>query len=354
MLQYLLTGLAGIAIGVAAMRVWMMGDAQSESNGEAGSESEAPADNAAGTPSVSTRTILISATLLVVAGIGLFIFRSQDDDARSGVLSMASSEGAGQNLDDVDTMIDRLAKRLEENPDDGEGFRMLGWSYAMTGRPEQAIEPYKRALALLPGQANVYTGYGEALVGIAKDTVTPEAKGYFEKAVSLDPNEPRARYFLALWKAQNGQGKVALDEWIALANQGPANAPWQGDVRSQIAKESARLGIDVTSRLKAAGALAASTEPPVLDASVVQAARKLPDTERQAMINGMVEGLAAKLKSNPADADGWIKLIRSRMVLKQSDLAGKDLASARKALAADATALGRVDTAARELGVPGA
>lgn len=352
MLQYILTALAGIALGVVGMRIWMMRDAQAGSDGEATSEVRA-ATPATMKPMISTRTMLISAAVLVMAAIGLFVFRAPDDeDTTANAPPIAAT--AGQNLDDVDAMIERLAKRLAANPNDGESYRMLGWSYAMTGQPEKAIEPYKRALELLPNQANIHTGYGEALVGIASDKVTPEAKKSFEKAVSIDPIEPRARYFLALWKAQNGKEKTALDEWIALANEGAAEAPWQADVRSRIAQVSQQIGLDVSSRLKNAPPAAPVAEPPVLDASVVQAANQLPDADRQSMINGMVEGLAKKLKSNPGDADGWVRLMRSRMVLKQAEQAGKDLASARMALAGNPSGLSKVDAAARELGVPGA
>jgi len=351
MLQYLLTGLAGIAVGVVGMRIWMSGNTQ-QAGGDAPSADEVAA--ASDRPGVSTRAILIGAGVLVVAAIALFVFRSPDDGTAPGATPMAATAGADQNLDDVDTMIERLAKRLEANPEDGEGFRMLGWSYVMTGKPKEAVAPYKRALELLPGQANVHTGYGEALVGIAGGKVTPEARKSFEKAVSLDPTEPRAHYFLALWKAQNGQGEAALDDWITLANKGPADAPWQAEVRSRIAEQSRKLGVDVSSRLRNAAAPAAASEPPVLEASTVAAANRLPEAERQSMIDGMVEGLAAKLKSNPRDVDGWIQLMRSRMVLKQTDQAGKDLASAREALSGDASGLASIDAAARQLGVPGA
>ncbi len=352
MLQYILTGLAGIALGVAGMRIWMTGAARSGSGDDAQPGADAGAGPAMPKLNISTRTVLIAAAVIAIAAIGLIVFRSPG--GKQGAAGSALVSSPGQNLDDVGTMIDRLAKRLEENPEDGEGFRMLGWSYAMTGHPELAIEPYKRARELLPNQANVHTGYGEALVGIAKDTVTPEAKKSFETAVSLDPTEPRARYFLALWKAQNGGEKAALDEWIALANEGPADAPWQADVRSRISKVSRKIGLDVSSRLKNAAPVAVSTEPPSLDASVVKAANQLPAAERQSMISDMVEGLAEKLKASPADADGWIRLMRSRMVLEQTEQAGKDLVSARKGLAGDAAGLARVNAGARELGVPGA
>ena len=68
----------------------------------------------------------------------------------------------------------------------------------------------------------------------------------------------------------------------------------------------------------------------------------------------MVDGLAAKLKADPSDPDRWILLLRSRMVLKQADQASSDLAAARRALAGNSAALTKVDTAARDLGVPAA
>ncbi len=68
----------------------------------------------------------------------------------------------------------------------------------------------------------------------------------------------------------------------------------------------------------------------------------------------MVEGLARKLQANPKDADGWVRLLRSRMVLKQGEQAGRDLATARRALAGSGAPLTMLNGAAREFGVPGA
>jgi cytochrome c-type biogenesis protein CcmH len=259
-------------------------------------------------------------------------------------------------------MMQRLAARLEKNPTDGEGFRMLAWSYVMTSHPDKAIPAYKRALALLPNQSNVHAGYGEALVGVAKGTVTPEAKAAFDRAIQIDPSEPRARYFEALWLAQHGQEKEALEKWIALANGGPADAPWQTDLRRQIGETSAKLGGDVSSRLaKAApigvgrigvGPVSAGVAPPIPN-EAMQAASALPAADRQAMVDEMVEGLARKLAANPKDADGWIRLLRSRMVLKQDQQAARDLATARRSLASSPADLARVVASAKENGVPG-
>lgn len=353
MLQTILTALAGIAIGIAIMRLWQPGR-----GGTAESANDSAPDT---TRRPSTPALLIGAGGLVAVALVLLVVRAPSADAPAGASASPAASAAGpaaEPLDDVDTMITRLADRLAKNPADGAGFRMLGWSHVMTGHPERAIEPYKKALALLPKDASVHAGYGEALTGVAKGRVTDEAKAQFGQALSLDPSEPRSRYFMGLWQAQNGQERQALDAWIALANSGPADAPWQADVRRHIADTSKKLGVDVSSRLKqtppAASPAASGAEPPPVDPSAMQAASALPAEDRQRMIDGMVEGLAKKLEANPRDADGWVRLLRSRMVLGQRDRAARDLATARKALAGDASGLSKINAAAAQFGIAGA
>lgn len=361
MLQYILTALAGMAAGILAMRVWMARKGEPAA-GDADAGAEVAAPSAKSGPKLrglsATGMLAAAGVLLALAFVAVLLRPGESDTigASGAAVPAKAADGpaAGKNLDDVDTMISRLSQRLKANPNDGEGFRMLGWSYVMTGRPQLAIDPYKRALALQPDRAVVHAGYGEALVGVAGNTVTAAAKAAFDKAIALDRTEPRARYFLALWKVQNGQVKVGLDEMVALANAGPADAPWQADVRRQIKETAAGAGIDVGSRLKdAAPAQAAGLLPPPLDSSTVAAAGRLPASDRQAMVDTMVDTLAGKLKADPGNVDGWVMLLRSRMVLDQKDLAAGDLAAARRALAGDRAKLAKLDAAARELRVPG-
>lgn len=359
MLQYLVTALAGIVVGIVAMRVWQSqaGPAQEAQAGDATPTGAAPGESAGARGSLlSTRNLLAGAGVLAVAGGAILILRPAADEPPSPAAAAVAPGGKAGSLDDVDTMIARLAERLRENPNDAEGFRMLGWSWMMTGHPDKAIDPYKRALALEPGRAIIHSGYGEALVGVAGGkTVTPEARAAFTKALSLDPAEPRARYFMALWQAQNGEEMQALDKLVALANSGPADAPWQADVRREAEALGKKLGVDVAGRFKVAALSAnAAMGPPPLDGATVQAAGQLSEGQRQAMVDTMVDGLAAKLKTNPGNVDGWVMLLRSRMVLKQADKAAADLVTARKALAGNAAGLGAIEAAAKELAIPGA
>lgn len=355
MIQYVLTGLAGLVIGIVLMRVLNgQGAATPEAAGqEAASDAQAEGEAPAQSPKqASSKTLLIAAGALVAIGGAAYLLRGEEQGTASvSPVGMAGKPASA--LDDVDSMIGKLEARLAKSPEDGEGFRMLGWSYANTGKPERAIEPYRKAMALLPKRADVHAGYGEALVGAAKGKVTPEAMKAFDDALRLNPAEPRALYFKALHMAQNGQEKAALDAWITLANQGAADAPWQADVRQQIDKLSAKLGVDVSSRLRASGS-ASGARAPTLDSATVSSISALPAGDRSAMIAGMVDGLAQKLKADPRNPEGWARLLRSRMVLGDATQARADLAIARKALADDKAGLTRVNEAARELGVPGA
>ena len=95
-------------------------------------------------------------------------------------------------------------------------------------------------------------------------------------------------------------------------------------------------------------------QKPQFSAEQMAAAQQMPQADQQAMIRGMVEGLDAKLRANPADADGWVRLIRARMVLGETDKAAAAYRDARKAFLGDARQLTALQQAARDLNVPGA
>lgn len=389
MLPFILTGLAGIAIGIVVMRL-MQGPPASPNSATVPNEAVAEiaiinaapdgdAPDAAPQSYLSSRyqmlrglprnqMLLGGAALLTLFAVGALALRG-DDTASSTASSNAVSPGSvgiqapAGTLDDVDTMVARLEARLAANPTDGEGFRTLGWSYQNTGHPDKAVTAYARAAALLPGRADVLSAYGEAMVSVANDIVSADAKRQFEAALAIDRNEPRARFFIALHKSQNGQERAALDEWIAIANASPANLPWQADLRTRVERLAARLGVNVAGRLPAAAAPVASAMPSVPNGAMVQgggagptagqmaAASALPASDQQAMINGMVGGLATRLAANPDDVEGWVRLIRSRMVLNDRAAAARDVATARRTFATQADKLAAINRAAVEYGL---
>jgi len=134
----------------------------------------------------STGTLIVAATgFLLVAGIGATAFYLGDPPEATGSSARSGSDGemltdlkdytrsigtkepapvaaTGKPLPEVNTMIERLAARLETTPNDIKGWQMLGWSYFNTARYEQAAAAYAKAVALDPNSAELRLSYEQA------------------------------------------------------------------------------------------------------------------------------------------------------------------------------------------------
>ncbi len=230
---------------------------------------------------------------------------------------------------DLASMAAQLEARLRQTPDDAKGWHMLGLARLAQDQPEAAVAALGTSVRLAPDAPGVRAAYGEALVTVARGQVTPLAVRQFRAALARDLADPRAGYFLGLAKLQAGNPRAALADWVQLVNNAPADAPWASDMYQQAVALAARLKVDLTGKIKA---------PAAVDTS--------------AMIAAMVAKLDARLKQQPGDADGWIKLMRARMVLGQPALATRALADGTAAFAADGTTQARLAAAAKALGVP--
>jgi cytochrome c-type biogenesis protein CcmH len=262
--------------------------------------------------------------------------------------------GQMQNLPDVDTMIERLRARLEATPDDAEGWRMLGWSYFETERYAQAVEAYRRATAIAPREAGYQSAYAEALTMANEGTVSLDARTAFRAVIALDARDERARFYLALAKAQGGDARGAIEDWLAALRDAPPNSQWAPRMRSEAEAAARRAGVNIAGRLppptidRTVGAQA-----PALDPEVVARAQQASPEAREQMIADMVDGLEQRLAQNPHDADGWVRLMRSRMVLGQGDRARAALQNGLRAFRDDQAAQRGLRAAAAELNVPG-
>ncbi len=300
--------------------------------------------------------IALGGALVVALGAAGYTFFSK---SRAPTPVTQIDPATGQTKLDVGTAIAELEAKLKKNPKDAEGWRMLGWAFFQTERFAEAASAYGRATQLAPTKGEYWSSLGEALVLAGKGDVPADAKAAFTKAVALDNKDPRARYFLGVSKDLAGDHKGAVDDWFALLADTPSGAPWEADVRKLISDVGARDKIEVASRFAAlrppaaqGGSLVATAAIPGPSPAEMRSAAALPKGQQDMMVQSMVEKLEGKLKANPANTNGWIMLMRSRMMLGETAKAGAALASARAALGADAAALSLINQAASELGVP--
>ena len=295
------------------------------------------------------------AAIVALGATGLYLKIGRPDlaGAPPAEAPPAAMSGAERPGADVASMVAELEAKMKASPGDPRGWRMLGWSYMQVGRYADAAGAYGRAAALDPGNGEYLSAQAEALTQAADGQVTPAARTAFQAALAKDPGDPRARYFLAMARDQRGDHAGALADWIALLKSAPADAPWVADVRGFVERVAKQHGEDIAGQLPPAPEPAASP-PPGPDADQVAAAQAMPAGAQQAMIERMVDRLAARLKANPRDADGWVRLMRARVV--QGDAAGASAAfrDALEAFADSPAQRAALHGAARDLGVPGA
>ncbi len=218
----------------------------------------------------------------------------------------------------VNDMVARLEKRLQAQPDDLDGWILLGRSQAAVGDFDSAAKALRRAVALSGDDVELQVVLGDILTRGARGTVTPEALAAFRKAEKLAPGHLAARYFLALAELQSGQPRKAYDAWLALFRDLPGNSENRQALAAQIRQVAKELGIDPEKELSIGGA--PDTPVPTLapDRASMTEAANMPASERQEFIASMVQRLADRLADAPDDFDGWMRLGKAYSVLHKA------------------------------------
>lgn len=203
--------------------------------------------------------------------------------------------------------LDALQEHLTVNPADFESWLRLAQIAIQSEQFETAQEAYARAIGLVPDddelRAPLVSAWAEMLVVVNRNIVSGQARTAFQEVLLVTPNEPRARHYLALERRQAGDLDAAWDQWLEIVAISPADAPWLALIMPELEALASETGRD----------LAQALPPPASgpNAAEIAAAEAMSTEDRQAMIEGMVEGLAARLAEDPEDRDGWLQLAQA-------------------------------------------
>jgi len=247
---------------------------------------------------------------------------------------LASRTRAADANQPLENLVAQVEAHLEKNPADGRGWNVLAPVLARLGRYDDAIRAFRNSIAYNGDSAERRSDLGEALVGSAGGVVTSEAKAEFERAAALNADDPKANYFLGLAAEQDGRNTDAASIWRAMLAKAPPEAPWRPLVQAALV----RVG---------------GPAAPVLSNDAMSAAKDMNEADRGAMIRGMVDRLAARLKQNGDDVEGWLRLVRAYMVMGERDKAVNALLDARQAVANDAERLRQLNEGLKNLGLDG-
>ena len=278
------------------------------------------------------RTVAVASllTLPIVAG-SLYLVLGSPELASGQPVTQHDVAATPQS---IEALVAEAEAHLARNAQDGRGWEILAPIYMRIGRYSDSVAAWRHTLQLLGDSAEREANLGEALTAEANDVVTADAKTAFIRAVTLDKTNVTARYYLGLAAEQDGQRDKAANIWRDLIAEAPAGTPWVIDVRNALAR--------VESTSAAAPAPAAA---PAAPAAVKVADADSPPSDQQAAIRAMVDRLAARLKQDGSDLNGWVQLVRSYKVLGEPDKARAAAADARQAFAGEPEKLQQLNAA---------
>ncbi len=248
---------------------------------------------------------------VIIFGLGLYL-KLGKPALEGHAFTPPAAEGTDNIADGqprLPELVERLIAHLRANPDSIEGWSHLRRALASMGDNVRAAKLLEEAIKIRPGDLELRTMYGESLVVLSEGKVSPAARLAFEQAAALDRDHPGPRYYLALAKFQADDLEGAYRDWVAMAAEAPADAPWRPQLMAQIRRtaEKLRLSEDNTRPSNSAG--------PPLDAEQRAAIAAMSPEDQQNMIRSMVQRLADRLEEEPEDYEGWIRLARAYTVL---------------------------------------
>ena len=221
---------------------------------------------------------------------------------RTAELAEKQAEASAQTAE-LDAAFTAAQQAATDQPDNLDAWLQLALTAARRGDAQTEIRALSAALELTEGAPEIKAMIAEAMSRAAGGQVTVPARQLIDEILKQSPDEPRALFLNGLAAYQDEEFQLAIDRWMYLYTLSAANAPWLATLEENIGR-AAEEGNLKRPDFAAARADGAQTE-----------LADLPEDQQQEMIEQMVDGLAARLKDEPEDREGWLRLARSYKVL---------------------------------------
>jgi len=142
----------------------------------------------------------------------------------------------------IEAMVERLAARLRENPEDAEGWKMLGRSYAVLGRFPDAVDAYSKAATRSPRDAQLLADFADALAMARGQSLQGEPEQLVQRALQIDPNNLKALALAGTVAFERKEFKLAADYWQRMLPLVPPDSEDARGIRENVAEARTRSG----------------------------------------------------------------------------------------------------------------
>lgn len=197
-------------------------------------EDTAPTD-AAASPATARRTALLLGLLIPVASVLTYLQLGNPEAAAPGALT-APADRHSVTPEQIQKMVSALGERLKAQPDDAEGWLMLGRSYTALSRYRDAATAFRRAMALLPGNPHVLTDLADVLAMANNKRLAGEPARLVQQALDLDPRHVKALALAGSVSFESKDFSAARGYWQRLLAVVPADSPMARSVQGSLAQ----------------------------------------------------------------------------------------------------------------------
>lgn len=279
--------------------------------------------------------------LLPAFGLCLYLLTGSPEKPDMPLEARLANPGNNMSL-----LVAKAERHLAENPEDGAGWDILAPIYFRTMRLGDAELAYRNAIRIQGPNSDRLIGLGETMVAANDGIVTEDARSAFQEGLRLNATNPRARFYVGLAYEQAGKTQEALAAFESLVKDSKQDSPWVPLVNEHIAV--LKQGNGPTADKAQAQTGEGLGNPSAED---VANAESMNAEDRQAMILGMVESLDARLREDPNNFEGWMRLIRSYAMIKNEAKAEDALKTGLKSFPAEGEQGKQLLALAKELGL---
>src|SRR5258706_7948270 len=154
----------------------------------------------------------------------------------------ATQQGGPMSNQQIAANVEKLARKLEQNPNDAQGWLMLARSYTLMERFSDAASAYEHASALNGTDASIWADYAEASAMANGQRLTGKPTEAINRALQIDPKNQKALDLAGSAAYQSGDYKKAIDYWQKLLAQLPAGSEELKAITDQITKAKQLAG----------------------------------------------------------------------------------------------------------------
>jgi cytochrome c-type biogenesis protein CcmH len=199
----------------------------------------------------SLRLVTGMIALVLVIAIGGYAFTGSPSLAGFGtppqvpVAANANEDGKQREigLQQIAGMVDKLAARLKDKPDDVEGWTMLARSYTVLSRFRDALPAYQRAIELQPTNAGLLADYADAMAAANDGKPNRDSLALIDRALAIDPNQPKALALAGTVAFERGDYATAVRQWQKIADALPPESEFHQQVMANIDEARRRGGL---------------------------------------------------------------------------------------------------------------